>query len=147
MTFRHTKTLAIALVAAASLTSCVDDKYDLSDIDTTVLVKVNDLTIPINLDQIELKSILEEGDEIKIVDGQYAITEDGDFNSDEIRLGKVTITSQTFEPTKVEDIPFVPAAIASMPEAGEFKIELKPQQFKFDAADIPEEITGVSALG
>ena len=147
MTFRHTKTLAIALVAAASLTSCVDDKYDLSDIDTTVLVKVNDLTIPINLDQIELKSILEEGDEIKIVDGQYAITEDGDFNSDEIRLGKVTITSQTFEPTKVEDIPFVPAAIASMPEAGEFKIEPDPKQFKFDAADIPEEITGVTALG
>ncbi|MDE5567611.1 MAG: hypothetical protein K2J12_04125 [Muribaculaceae bacterium] len=147
MTFRHTTTAALAIALAASLASCVDDKYDLSDIDTTVQVKVNDLTIPVNLDAIELKSILEEGDEIKIVDGQYAITEDGDFNSSPINIGAVNIASQKFNPTVI-NIPYVPAAVtAASGAAGHFPIELEAQAFKFTATDIPSEITGVSALG
>ena len=146
MTFRHTIPAALALAMAATFSSCVDDKYDLSDIDTTVLVKVNDLTVPIKLDAIELKSILEEGDEIKIIDGQYAITEDGDFESAEISIGAVTVGSQAFNPSVIS-VPFVPAALAAAPEAGEFKFGLDPQEFKFTANDIPAEITDVTALG
>lgn len=147
MIFRHTTTAVFAIAMAASLASCVDDKYDLSDIDTTVQVKVNDLTIPVNLDAIELKSILEEGDEIKIVDGQYAITEDGDFNSSPINIGAVNIASQEFNPTAI-NVPYVPAAVAvAGGTAGHFPIELEAQDFKFTATDIPSEITGVTALG
>ena len=56
-------------------------------------------------------------------------------------------TAQTCEEDRVDNIPFVPAASASLPDAGEFKFSLEPQQFKFDAVDIPEEITGVTAIG
>lgn len=46
------KTLSFAmvtLVTASVMTGCVDDAYDLDDIDTTVEVKINDLTIPSTL--------------------------------------------------------------------------------------------------
>ena len=70
---------ALFLISAVStlpfMTSCVDDKYDLSDIDTTVKVDVNHLTIPVNIDQIDLSSIidLDEEDNIKVIDGQYVL--------------------------------------------------------------------------
>lgn len=146
MILRHIKPLSLVAVAATAFASCVDDNYDLSDIDTTVRVMVNDLTVPVNLDEIELKSILKEGDEIKIVDGRYVITEDGTFESAGINIGAVTVGSQSFSPTEVT-MPFIPAALATTGDAGEFKIELEPQTFKFDATDIPAEITGVDALG
>lgn len=77
------------------MTSCVDDKYDLSDIDTTVKVDVNHLTIPVNIDQIDLSSIidLDEEDNIKVIDGQYVIVEEGDFNSDEINIPDITLST------------------------------------------------------
>ena len=110
MKIRHTKLTMLALVSAVAFTSCVDDKYDLSDIDTTVRVNVDNLTIPVNIDEIMLSSILEESDQLKIVNGQYAISEDGTFESSEIRIGAVTVGSQTLNPTIVS-LPFVPAAL------------------------------------
>lgn len=47
---KHYLLYAAGLIAAASVTSCVDDKYDLSDIDTTARIQVDNLTIPVNVD-------------------------------------------------------------------------------------------------
>lgn len=97
-------------LACLALSSCVDDNYDLSDIDTTVRVDVNNLTIPVNLDEIELKSILDESEQIKIIDNQYMVTEDGTFESASIRIGRVDVTSSPIN-SFVVDIPFAPAAV------------------------------------
>ena len=58
---------------------CVDDNYDLSDIDTTVGVTVDQLVIPINLDEITLGNIItiDDDSEVKIVDGKYMIVREG----------------------------------------------------------------------
>ena len=42
------RVMAAALVALSlpALTGCIDDKYDLSDVDTTVRVNVDNLTVP-----------------------------------------------------------------------------------------------------
>ena len=59
------KMLNTTLISALLLlfASCIDDKYDLGDIDTTVEVKVVDLVVPMNLDEITLSSLisLDEG--------------------------------------------------------------------------------------
>ena len=51
------------LLSAASgsllLQSCKDDDYDLSDIDTTIKAEVKDLTLPINIDPVELGGLIE----------------------------------------------------------------------------------------
>ncbi|MDE5657722.1 MAG: hypothetical protein K2I25_01540 [Muribaculaceae bacterium] len=43
---------AFAALTTVALTGCVDDKYDLSDIDTTAGIKVNDLVVPVNIDAV-----------------------------------------------------------------------------------------------
>lgn len=57
------------------LTGCVDSAYDLSDIDKTMELKVDNLAIPINMEAVELSQVIEvkEGDKLKIVDGKYAV--------------------------------------------------------------------------
>lgn len=90
--------LAMSLLA---MTSCVDDDYDLSDIDTTAEFQVKDLVLPINIDEIKLQNIIEinEGSQISIVNDEYVFTEEGDFTSDNISIEKVTINAPAVEST------------------------------------------------
>lgn len=46
---KELKALLLTLPFACSLVSCINNDYDLSDIDTTVGIAVNDLVIPVNL--------------------------------------------------------------------------------------------------
>ena len=39
-----------SLFAVAAMSSCVDNNYELADIDTTVGIEVKDLTIPLNVE-------------------------------------------------------------------------------------------------
>lgn len=61
----------ISAAAAVMLTACVDDDYDLSNLDTTVKVNVNELIIPVNIDEVLLSDILklDQDDHVEIVDG------------------------------------------------------------------------------
>lgn len=51
MNLKHWSCLTAVLTAVVT-TGCVDDSYDLSDIDTTTRIEVKDLTIPVNIDAI-----------------------------------------------------------------------------------------------
>ena len=88
---------SLPLMALVSLTACVDDKYDLSDIDTTTEIKVKDLTLPVNIEEIKLGDIIsvEDDSEFKeiIVGGQkvYAVNKSGEFNSNPIEIPTFTI--------------------------------------------------------
>lgn len=96
----HKLVSATMLLGIATMSSCIDKDYDLSDIDSTVRVDVNDLVLPVNIDDITLKSIfnIKEGDRVQIVDGQYAFIEDGSFTSDEIKINEVKIAAPYIAP-------------------------------------------------
>lgn len=74
------------------LTGCIDDNYDLSDVDTTSEFKVKDLVIPVNLETVKLSDIIKvkENDKLKevTIGGQtfYAVQQEGDFHSDGIKV-------------------------------------------------------------
>lgn len=72
---------------------CVDDTYDLTDIDSTVGVKVNDLVVPLKLDAITLQNFfdLEDNSQIKEINGEYAILEEGSFESNSIEIPSFVI--------------------------------------------------------
>lgn len=86
----------LGLSALMAMTSCIDDNYDLSDIDTTSELKVKDLVLPVQLDPVVLNDIIDvkEGDQIKEVtlNGEtfYAIEEIGEFESDPIHVNDFT---------------------------------------------------------
>lgn len=96
--------LIAGMVTAIAVTGCIDDKYDLSDIDTTVKVNVDNLTVPVNIDEITLKSIfdLKDDSKIKEIDGVYAFVEDGTFDSKEVRIDAIHVASPNIKPTTAE---------------------------------------------
>ncbi len=76
-----------------ALSACVDDNYDLSDVDTTVKVPVNNLTVPVNIEPVQLKNILDIDDDspVKEINGQYAISETGHFESSQIEVDDIVL--------------------------------------------------------
>lgn len=82
--------LGISAVSLLTLTGCMDNDYDLSNIDTTSELKLVDLTLPLNFDNVTLKEVikLEDDSKVKVVNvgGKevYAVTENGSFESDEV---------------------------------------------------------------
>lgn len=91
----------LLLGAVVSMASCVDNNYDLSDIESTARVNVNDLTIPINIDSITLESVidLDDTESVKVIDGQYVIERSGTVNAAEINIPGVKVTAPKIEPT------------------------------------------------
>ncbi len=145
MTFRQNSLIiGVSLACAAVSSSCVDDNYDLSDIDTTVRVEVNHLTVPIKLDEIKLESILKESDRVQIIDGQYTVVENGTFGSSPISIGRVQIASRKIASTELT-LPVVPSAIASSDVS--FDISTPAQTFGLSASGVPAEIVDINAVG
>lgn len=94
------KPFAAIALCLAGLTGCIDDSYDLDNINTDVEVKVKDLVIPVNLDAITLSNAFDLNDDsaIKEIDGEYAVSVSGDFESNPVTVGKVDITPGAISP-------------------------------------------------
>ncbi len=97
----------LPLLAMVSLTGCIDDNYDLSDIDTTSEFKVKDLVLPINIDVVTLGDIIDikEGDQIKeiTINGEtfYAVRESGSFATDPISIPAFTTNAPAIQPSAI----------------------------------------------
>lgn len=65
----------VALAALSLLTGCIDDSYDLSDVDTTTRVNINDLVLPVNIDPVTLGDVISIDPDSKIqtvsIGGKY----------------------------------------------------------------------------
>lgn len=139
----------------STFAGCIEEGYDLSDIDTTSRFTVNDLIIPLNLDEITLKSVIdiEEDSKIQIYTDAngaeyYAVKESGTFNSDPIHIDVVTCAGPVIAPTTVQ--------IAQLPDMGgvsagamtmSYKITPTGSSFAYDIVNIDESIHSVSAIG
>lgn len=112
-------TLLLLLTAGVGmLTGCVDDNYDLSDIDTLAQVKVKDLVLPVNIDPIRLDALIEVDENnpdavIKIQDGKYVILENGDFSSSDIIVEPISITPASISTSKATLTPTVVPGVTS----------------------------------
>ena len=105
---KHVLTVgAFPLVALVSLSGCIDNNYDLSDIDTTSEFKIKDLIVPINIDPITMGDIfdIKEGDKIQVVtiNGQtfYAINEKGSFRSDPVEIPQFSASAPSLTPVTI----------------------------------------------
>lgn len=98
----------LAGAASMMLAGCVDNSYDLSDLDTTTEIKIDHLVLPINLKEIKIDNLisLEDGSTIKVVEMNggryYAVSEKGSFSSDPVSIGQVKAPAQKIAPTSVK---------------------------------------------
>ena len=100
---KKTSLIATALICGA-FAACVDDSYSLADIDTTVGIKVNKLTIPVKVDNLEMEQIIDLEEDSKIkkyeLNGKkiYAIMEEGSFESEAIEIPGFTAEGADIDP-------------------------------------------------
>lgn len=106
-----------AAVLAFGLTGCIDDKYDLSDIDSTVRVNVNDLVLPVKMAPVELRNVIsaDASDDTEstsnfrynVATGEYYIQTDGEFDAEEITIDGIYVDALTPE-LRTLDTPVAP---------------------------------------
>ena len=95
MRIKSTFVFLLSLLLALSLITCVDSRYDLSDIDSTSAIKVKDLVFPISIDAITLESIVDIDDhnQIKVINGEYAFMDEGSVERGNIEVPSLTISA------------------------------------------------------
>lgn len=145
--YAWTGVLAVALTCV----SCIDDKYDLSDIDTTVRVEVRDLVVPVNVDEVTLSSVfdLKEGDRIQEVNGEYAVVEDGTFSSEGVEVSAAHMDGPTIAPTSNAIAISGGGAAFSQVPGGVLKVDIftDPTDFHAEDASVSSSIVSVTSVG
>lgn len=103
----------LSITAVYMMTGCVDDKYDLSDLDTTSQFKVNELTIPVELETIKLDNIIDIADDDPTIKKDtlykgtsqekviYSIEKGGSIEPTEFSLGSVHVDKVPIDSVKV----------------------------------------------
>lgn len=139
-----------------SLAACINDDYDLSDVDTTASFTVSDLVVPINLDEVTLEAVLDLDDDsqIKSVDGTYAFMEDGTFESSPIHVDAFTASPKNIEPMRDEiEITFVELATDESVNLGDaaidflsFEIPKDETTFEVQALSVDESIVSIEKV-
>lgn len=165
MTNRYYPALVLPLAAATLLTGCVDDKYDLGNIDTTSRVEVKDLIVPVNLAPVTLNSVIDIKDDENIIKEDYTgdiealqgkqifvFRNTGTFSSEPIHLSSFHVNS----PKDIDDgkvpvyIVAVPAARkkgASAREALHYEIKSIEKPFTYHIDNIDKKVMSVKSLG
>lgn len=140
--------LLFAGLALTTLTGCIDDKYDLSDIDTNIQVNVKDLTLPINLDPITLKSIIDtDGSDITLSsDGTFVIEKTGNITSSAININPISLNAPMMQPSRrTLDCTHVPQALAIVGKA-EIPLSCPPTHFDYHVANVSEDVISIQSI-
>lgn len=94
----------LILTAVPFMTGCLDEKYDLSDIDTTSRFTVENLTVPVNLSEIKLENVinLDGNDNITEENGEYVIKKEGSISPTEFNIEGVHVNDPEISPTSLQ---------------------------------------------
>lgn len=121
----HKSYLKVGLLCAAllPLSACIDNDIEITDVDTTTQIKVDNLTLPVNLDVVKLNDIFDIDNSGRIttvnIDGKefWAVTEHGEINSDNIDIPKFEASAPTINPSQAKFF------LVNLPSAGKTRAE------------------------
>lgn len=149
---------ATPLAAMLLLTGCIDDNYDLSNINTTSEVKVDGLIIPVNVKDVTLNSVidLDENSDVKKeidpVTGKqiYVYSYSGDFSSDPISIKPFEVKAPVLSPQSIEvnltgSTSSAPAKRAAS-SAVHYTVSEMVTDFDYVLTDVEESVTKVADL-
>lgn len=149
MNLKTTFYAGISLCVA--LTSCVDNDYDLGNLDTLVKVPVNDLTIPVNVEPVKLENIfnIDENDPnncVKVVNGEYAVSRDGHFESDNIEVNEIRMSRPVIN-SSTNIISLKPELTrASAPQQLSFGVHSEARDFTYSSSNVSSYIQGIGNI-
>ncbi len=143
----------LPLAAVFVLTGCMDDNYDLNDIDTTTSVPINDVTIPVNLQEIMIEDVLDLTDNENIVEATdangkriYAISKTGDLSSDDIVIDPIDVKAEDVNSSAVT----ISSVSATLPDVGAmdvvYEVEDMESDFSYKASNIDDAVVSIEAI-
>ena len=143
----------VMLAGGFVVTGCIDENYDLSNVDTTAQLQVKDLVLPINIDEIAMKEFiaLEDTGHIQVVNGEYVLIDSGTYQSDEIIIPSLTIPAPTVPPIKshitlIEEN--TPSSVKALPKFPmRFDIGRQMSAFTYKQSGITEYIVDMDMIG
>ena len=157
MNFKRFLLPSIAVVMGlCAFTSCIDENYDLSNVDTTAELKIKDIVLPLNIEDVELAmhefvSITDTG-RIQVINGQYVLIDSGTYASDEIIIPAIKIPSPSV-PTIKSTITLIedntPSSLkAAMPTFPmRFDIGRQMSAFTYQQGGITDFIVDMDLIG
>lgn len=138
---------AAAGLMAVSMASCIDDKYDLDNLDKTSEFRLVDLTLPVNVSEVKLDQIikLEENSSLKVVEMNgkevYAVVQSGDFESQSLKIQDIDADIPAISPA------YVDFKLISVAGTHNFELnDVAPQALSFTADNVDDYITGLDAI-
>lgn len=159
MKTRHLLFTGLSALSVFVLSSCVDNDYDLSDIDSMARFKTKNLVIPLNLDVITLDQVmdLDEDSEIKKFEDAetgktwYAIKKDGTFDSDPIDVSTFTASKPNISPTSsmldLTPLTLIPGHINEASAYYDIAGNSNPTAFEAKSENVDKAIKSISKLG
>ena len=140
------QTLAMPLLAALAMASCsIDDNYDFTEVESDARFEAKDLVVPINIDDVKLKSIidLKDGDDIKKGPDGYYVEKSGTFHADGIKVEKFSIAGTNLtEKTQT--------FVVGTPVGGEYTFPFPSgtsTDVSFQANNVDEAIDKIDCIG
>ena len=145
---KHCCKFLCAAVLTAVAAGCVDDNYDLANIDTTIGVTVDQLVIPVNIDEITLGDIitLDESDRVKVIDGQYAIVQDGKFNSAVMNVPQINLTAPEISPSETT-IRLIGGGVSRAASAFSYDLASEHSDYRFESSLVSDFIVSIDHIG
>lgn len=149
------KSFPIALLmGGVLLTGCIDEDYDLSNIDTTAELQVKDLVLPINVDEIEMNQFVSIADtgRIQVINGEYVLIDSGTYQTDDIIIPEIKIPAPSV-PTIKSTITLIednaPSALkAAMPTFPmRFDIGRQMSAFTYKQGGVTDFIVDMDLIG
>lgn len=140
------------LIGGIVVTGCIDDNYDLSDIDTTTELQVKNLVLPLDIDEISMENIvqIEDTGMVKVINGEYVVLDSGTYQSDEIIIPSLLIPAPTVAPIK-SHITLIenntPSAVAIPQFPMRFDIGTQMSSFTYTQNNVTEYIVDMDMIG
>lgn len=132
---------------AVSMASCIDDKYDLDNLDKKSEFKLVDLTLPVNVSEVKLDQIikLDENSSLKVVEMNgkevYAVVQSGDFESQSLQIKDIQTSTPQIAPTYVE------FDVVTVEGQHDFQLrDVPPQPLTYTADNVDDYITGLTGI-
>lgn len=148
--------LTSAVAGSLAFAACTDANYDLSDINTLAQVKINNITVPVNVDEMVLDSLLDIKADSKIKkmkNGSYAVVvEDVIKESKEIKFDPIKVNKPSVDPItstiSKDKINFIaiPGTIKGSEEVINFAVPHESSVLDFTSTTVDNAVQGIDAV-
>lgn len=143
------------VVGAFLLSGCVDDAYDLSNIDTSAELKVNGLALPLNIEDITLDDVINVNNNgrIRVVNGEYVLFEEGEFESDNLMIDPIHADAPDSDKTvNYLDLVLPEAselqrrAAANEPITAEYHLKEDFSNYRYEISNLSEHLVSLKRI-